>query len=69
MLFVRFDLEHLVFNLGNLILERFKFLGVTRGLSLDLTDLATNLVLLLSLLNFLVIKVLHLFFQLLELDV
>jgi hypothetical protein len=60
-LFVRLDLKHLVLDLSDLIFEGFEFLGVTSGLSLDLADLATDLVLLLGLQKFLVIEILLFF--------
>ena len=69
MLLVRFNLEHLVLNLSDLIFERFEFLSVTRGLGLDFPDLATNLVLLLTLQKFFISEVLGIFLILLEFDV
>ena len=61
MLFVRLDFKHLVLDLSDLIFEGFEFFGVTSGFSLDLTDLATDLVLLLGLQKFLVIEILLFF--------
>ncbi len=69
MLLIRFDLKHFVLNLSDLIFERFEFFSVTCSFGLDFTDLATNLVLLLTFQKFFVIQVLGFFLILLELNV